>query len=73
MKAYSGMEVLLLEFFVLALYLDDDLHAVAALSPGLAPLVLIALLGLRACLDTLERRKMPCPRWESNPVIHSIA
>jgi hypothetical protein len=73
MKAHSGMEVLLLAYFILALYHDGVFHALAALCPGLAPFVLIALWDLGACLDALERRKIPCACWESNPFIHFVA
>jgi len=51
----------------LALYLDGAFHALAALSPGQALLVLIALLGFRACLDALKRRKNSLPMLGIKP------
>jgi len=58
-------------FLILALYLDSVFHALAALSPGQALLVLIALLGFRTCLDALERRKNSLPMLGIKPCLAS--
>jgi hypothetical protein len=49
---------------------NGQLHAPAALPPEKEPLVPIGIggcVGLRAVLDAVGKRKIPIPRWESNP------
>jgi hypothetical protein len=44
---------------------SGQLHASAALPPGIEPLV--PSVGPRAVLDAVMKRKIPSPRRESNP------
>jgi hypothetical protein len=48
---------------------SGELNASAALSPGKSPWYPSdrRLVGLRSVLDAVVRRKIPCPRRESNP------
>jgi len=55
-KAYSGMEEWLCACLILALYLDGAFHALAALSPGQALLVLIALVLVALQFICIKRK-----------------
>jgi hypothetical protein len=57
----------MVEWLCASWHFDGVFHALAALSPGQALLLLIALLVFTACLDALERRRNSLPMLGIKP------